>query len=109
MKKIVTIILLTVVAVTMVIMTSIPATMAPVVADPAIQISPNIPGDVTIGKFPGNGTNEQKLLAFQGFFDIYSWNTFISLNWPPGPDGNGDPNKKIGQNGESGATRLTAQ
>lgn len=101
MKKIATIILLTVVAVTMVIATSIPTTMAPVVADPSIQISPNIPGDVTFGKLPSDGTNEEKLLAFQRDFDIYSWNTFISLNWPPGPDGNGDPNKKIGQNGDN--------
>lgn len=101
MKKIATIILLTVVAVTMVIMTSIPTTMAPIVADPKIEISPDIPGDVTIGNFPSNGTNAEKLLAFQGFFDIYSWNTFISLNWPPGPDGNANPNIKIGQNGDN--------
>ncbi len=101
MKKLITIILLTVVAVTMVIATSIPTTMAPVVADPAIEISPNIPGDATFGPLPPNATNEQKLLAIQGDFDIYSWNTFIALNWPPGPDGNGDPNKKIGQNGDN--------
>jgi len=101
MKKIACVILLTVVAVTMVIMTSIPATMAPVVADPSIQISSDIPGDVTIGQFPSNGTNQQKLLAFQGFFDIYSWNTFISLNWPALPNGNADPNMKIGQNGDN--------
>jgi hypothetical protein len=101
MKKIVCVILLTVVAVTMVIMTSIPAAMAPVVADPSIQIISDIPGDVTIGKFPSNGTNEQKLLAFQGFFDIYSWNTFISLNWPALPNGSPDPNTKIGQNGDN--------
>ena len=101
MKKFITIILLTAVAVTMVIATSIPTTMAPVVADPAIEISPNIPGDATFGPLPPNATNEQKLLAIQGDFDIYSWNTFIALNWPPGPDGNGDPNQKIGQNGDN--------
>ena len=101
MKKIITIILLTVVAVTLVIMTSIPTTMAPVDTNPAIVLSQNIPGDATFGPLPPNPTNEQKLLAIQGDFDIYSWNTFIALNWPPGPDGNGDPTKKIGQNGDN--------
>ncbi|HET6979013.1 MAG TPA: hypothetical protein VFI24_21955 [Pyrinomonadaceae bacterium] len=100
MKKIVTIIMLTVVAATMVIMTSIPTAMAPV-DGPAIVLSSNIPGDATFGALPPNATNEQKLLAIQGDFDIYSWNTFIALNWPPGPDGNGDPNKTIGQNGDN--------
>ena len=101
MKKTITIILLTVVAATMVLMTSIPTTMAPAQSNPAIVLSPNIPGDATFGPLPTNPTNEQKLLAIQGDFDIYSWNTFIALNWPPGPDGNGDPNKKIGQNGDN--------
>jgi hypothetical protein len=64
-------------------------------------LSSNIPGDATFGALPPNATNEQKLLAIQGDFDIYSWNTFIALNWPPGPDGNGDPNKTIGQNGDN--------
>lgn len=100
MRKIATIILLAVVAVTMVITTSITTTTAPA-ADPAIVLSSKIPGDAQFGPLPPNATNEQKLLAIQGDFDIYSWNTFISLNWPPGPDGNGDPQKTIGQNGDN--------
>ena len=100
MKKIATIILLAAVAVTMVIMTPETSTMAPA-ADPAIVLSPKIPGDAQFGPLPPNPTNEQKLLAIQGDFDIYSWNTFIALNWPPRPDGNGDPNKTIGQNGDN--------
>ena len=99
MKKIATIILLAIVAVTMVIMMPATSTMAP--ADPAIVLSPKIPGDAQFGQLPPNATNEQKLLDIQGDFDIYSWNTFIALNWPPGPDGNGDPNKTIGQNGDN--------
>ena len=99
MKKIATIIVLAVVAVTMVIMTPVTTTMAP--ADPAIVLSPKIPGDAQFGPLPPNPTNDQKLLAIQGDFDIYSWNTFIALNWPPGPDGNGDPTKTIGQNGDN--------
>jgi len=100
MKKLATIILLAVVAVTMVIMTPTTTTMAPA-AEPAIVLSSNIPGDAQFGPLPPNATNEEKLLAIQGDFDIYSWNTFIALNWPPGPDGNGDPNKTIGQNGDN--------
>ena len=100
MKKIATIILLTVVAVAVVVMTPATTTMAPV-AEPAIVLSPVIPGDAQFGALPPNATNEQKLLAIQGDFDIYSWNTFIALNWPPGPDGKGDPKKTIGQNGDN--------
>jgi hypothetical protein len=100
MKQIVSVILLAVVAATMVIMTARTTTMAPV-DDPAIVLSSKIPGDAQFGALPPNATNEQKLLAIQGDFDIYSWNTFIALNWPPGPDGNGDPNKTIGQNGDN--------
>src|SRR5215211_969948 len=101
MKKIISIIVLTLVAATMVILASIPATMAPQSSGPAIVLSSNIPGDAQFGSLPPNATNEQKLLAIQGDFDIYSWNTFIALNWPPLPNGNGDPNKTIGQNGDN--------
>jgi len=100
MKKIVSVIVLTVVAAIMVIMSSRPTSMAPA-TDPAIALSSKIPGDAQFGSLPPNATNEQKLLAIQGDFDIYSWNTFIALNWPPGPNGNGDPNKTIGQNGDN--------
>jgi hypothetical protein len=100
MRKIATIIVLAVVAVVMVVMTPVTTTTTPA-ADPAIVLSPNIPGDAQFGKLPPNATNEEKLLAIQGDFDIYSWNTFIALNWPPGPDGKGDPNKTIGQNGDN--------
>ena len=100
MKKITTIILLAVVAVAVVVMTPATTTMAPA-AEPAIVLSPVIPGDAQFGPLPPDATNEQKLLAIQGDFDIYSWNTFIALNWPPGPDGKGDPKKTIGQNGDN--------
>ena len=100
MKKIITIIVLTLVAATLIIVSSIPATMAPQ-SGPAIVLKSNIPGDAQFGSLPPNATNEQKLLASQGDFDIYSWNTFIALNWPPLPNGNGDPSKTIGQNGDN--------
>ncbi len=84
MKKIVTIIVLALVAATIVIMTSRATTTASQ-NGPAIVLSPKIPGDAQFGSLPPNATNEQKLLAIQGDFDIYSWNTFIALNWPPVP------------------------
>jgi len=101
MRKIATIILLAIVATTMIIMTSRTTKMAPQPGDPAIGLSPKIPSDAQFGKLPPNTTNAERLLLIQGDFDIYSWNTFIALNWPPGPDGNGDPTKTIGQNGDN--------
>jgi hypothetical protein len=62
---------------------------------PPIVLSPAIPGDVTIS------AKTVSIDAFQPDFDVYSWNTFIALNWPPGPDGNGDPKKTIGSNGDN--------
>lgn len=62
---------------------------------PPIVLSPNIPGDVTIT------AKTVSIDTFQPDFDVYSWNTFIALNWPPGPDGNGDPKKTIGSNGDN--------
>lgn len=100
MKKIATIIVLTLAATTMIVMASITTTTTQDTA-PAIVLSASIPGDAQFGPLPPNATNEEKLLAIQGDFDIYSWNTFIALNWPPGPDGNGDPKKTIGQNGDN--------
>ena len=99
MRKIISVILLAVVAATVIIMTSRTTTTA--FDGPKIVLSPKIPGDAQFGVGAPTGTNDQKLLAIQTDFDIYSWNTFIALNWPPGPDGNGDPNKTIGQNGDN--------
>ncbi len=78
-----------------------PAPVPPPPGGPAIVLSPAIPGDAQFGKLPPNAGNMQKLLAIQGDFDIFSWNSFIALNWPPGPDGNGDPNKTLGQDGDN--------
>ncbi|MBZ5493960.1 MAG: hypothetical protein LAO76_23815 [Acidobacteriia bacterium] len=62
---------------------------------PPIVLSPAIPGDVNVT------AKTVSIDAFQPDFDVYSWNTFIALNWPPGPDGNGDPKKTIGSNGDN--------
>jgi hypothetical protein len=101
MRKLATIILLALAAVTMTIKSSMSSTTTAPAGDPAIVLSATIPGDAQFGPLPSNATNTEKLLAIQGDFDIYSWNTFIALNWPPGPDGKGDPTKTIGQNGDN--------
>jgi len=64
-------------------------------APPPIVLSPAIPGDANVT------AQTVSIDAFQPDFDVYSWNTFIALNWPPGLDGNGDPKKTIGQNGDN--------
>lgn len=62
---------------------------------PPIVLSPMIPGDVNVT------ATTVSIDTFQPDFDVYSWNTFIALNWPAGPDGNADPGQKIGQNGDN--------
>lgn len=64
-------------------------------APPPIVLSPMIPGDVNVT------ATTVSIDTFQPDFDVYSWNTFIALNWPPGADGNADPTKTIGQNGDN--------
>lgn len=59
-----------------------------------IVLSPDIPHDVTV-------TDASSLQAIQRDFDAYSWNSFIALIWPPKADGEGDPTKKPGQNGDN--------
>ncbi len=71
------------------LVTAGPQTPAPIV------LSPAIPGDVNVT------AQTVSIEAFQPDFDVYSWNTFIALNWPPGPDGSGDPKRTIGQNGDN--------
>jgi len=70
-------------------------TPTPAPPPPPIVLSPAIPGDVNVTATTVN------IDTFQPDFDIYSWNIFIALNWPAGADGNADPNKKIGQNGDN--------
>jgi len=62
---------------------------------PPIVLSTMIPGDVNVT------ASTVSIPAFQPDFDVYSWNTFIALNWPAGADGNADPSQKIGQKGDN--------
>lgn len=75
--------------------TPAPAPAPPSDQPPPIVLSPAIPGDVNVT------AQTVSIEAFQPDFDVYSWNTFIALNWPPGPDGKGDPKKTIGKNGDN--------
>ncbi|MGB7287327.1 MAG: hypothetical protein WBC71_10385 [Salaquimonas sp.] len=34
-------------------------------------------------------------------YDFFSWASFVALNWPPGPNGEPDPNKTIGEDGDN--------
>jgi hypothetical protein len=67
----------------------------PSTAPPPIVLSTAIPGDVNVT------AQTISIDALQPDFDVYSWNTFIALNWPAGADGNADPKKTIGQNGDN--------
>jgi hypothetical protein len=67
----------------------------PPTPSPAIVLSASIPGDASFTPPFDSLGNIQK------DFDIFSWNSFIALSWPPGPDGTGDPSKLIGAQGDN--------
>jgi hypothetical protein len=56
---------------------------------PPITLSPTVPAQPVFG-------SDGSLGGLQIDFDVFSWSSFIALNWPPGPDGNGDPTKQPG-------------
>lgn len=64
-------------------------------APPPIVLSPDVPGDVNVT------ATTISIDTLQPDFDVYSWNSFIALNWPAGPDGKPDPNEKIGAHGDN--------
>lgn len=61
---------------------------------PHIALSPDLPTQVKFGSGSSLGDLQQD-------FDVFSWDSFIAANWPPGPNGEGDPSKKPGQNGDN--------
>lgn len=56
----------------------------------SIRIGPNIPPDVALIQ-----ENRQRDM------DIFSWQSFVALNWPMNSDGNVDTNTVIGGNGDN--------
>lgn len=71
------------------------AAAPPPASPPHVVLSPMIPGDANVT------ATTVSIDTFQPDYDVYSWNTFIALNWPPDANGNGDPAKKIGQNADN--------
>ena len=64
-------------------------------APPPGTLSPSIPHDANFDD------NPQTLAAVQKDFDVFSWRSFVALNWPALPDGSADPNKVIGADGDN--------
>lgn len=62
------------------------------------KLSSDMPYDVDMAK-KHELEKQKKFSQVQRMFDIYSWQTFIALNWPAGKDGNPDNNKKLGDPG----------
>lgn len=54
-------------------------------------LSPNIPSAITVTQKPPT------LESLQHDFDVFSWQSFIALNWPANPDGSPNTQVTIGQ------------
>lgn len=54
------------------------------------QLSPTIPLAITV-------TNPATLESLQNDFDVFSWQSFVALNWPANPDGTPNNQLVIGQ------------
>ena len=61
---------------------------------PPGTLGPAIPHDANFSD------NPQTLAAIQHDFDVFSWQSFVALNWPAMPDGSADPGKIIGADGD---------
>lgn len=70
---------------------STPPAPPPAAGTSTIVLSPTLPADVTV-----DGNQPIDLPTLQKDFDVFSWNSFIAVSWPPGPDGTGDPDQKPG-------------
>ena len=65
------------------------------VADQAIVLSPDLPASIDVPQ------KNPDLAQLQTDFDIFSWQTFVALNWPANPDGTPNKSVQIGQPGVS--------
>jgi hypothetical protein len=70
-----------------------------------VTVSSEIPGDF-FSPLSGAARN---LEGLQHDFDVYSWDTFIALNWPVDKKGNADASKKIGASSPYGVVWETWQ
>jgi hypothetical protein len=62
-------------------------------ADQAIVLSPDLPATVAV---PQQNPN---LAQLQTDFDVFSWQTFVALNWPARTNGTPNTDVRIGQQG----------
>jgi hypothetical protein len=62
---------------------------------PPGQLSPNLPHDADFSDNPST------IEAIQHDFDVFSWQSFVALNWPALADGSPDTSKVIGQDGDN--------
>jgi hypothetical protein len=60
---------------------------------PLPTLSPRIPLEITVTKPPAKPT----LASLQHDFDVFSWQTFVALNWPANADGSPNTSVTIGQ------------
>lgn len=61
------------------------------------QLSPNLPHDADFSNLPNSPT----LQEIQHDFDVFSWQSFVALNWST------DPSKPIGADGDNGTVWET--
>ncbi|WP_202944163.1 hypothetical protein [Cellvibrio japonicus] len=61
-------------------------------ANPLPVLSSTIPLEITVSTTPVT------LESLQHDFDVFSWQSFVALNWPANPDGTPNNNLVIGQN-----------
>jgi len=67
-----------------------------------LKLSSEIPGDF----FSPLEAAARDLDGLQHDFDVYSWQTFIALNWPTKPDGEADSARRIGEGTEHVSTGV---
>jgi hypothetical protein len=72
-----------------------PTTTAGAAAPANTSLSPVIPHDADFSDNPST------IQAVQHDFDVFSWQSFVALNWPTNPDGTVNPNKMIGADGDN--------
>jgi hypothetical protein len=63
------------------------------VADQAIVLSPDLPATVAVPQ------QNPDLAQLQTDFDVFSWQTFVALNWPARSNGTPNTDVRIGQQG----------
>ena len=72
-------------------------TMKPASPPAPSSLSPVVPHDANFSDLPAKPTLPQ----VQHDFDVFSWQSFVALNWPARANGSADPGKVIGASGDN--------